>query len=258
MIRSAPGAPVFPGVRIHWLDDKPQQSRTEVLATTHSEVSLSVIVGDGASREQLGAALDIARTRQPETLCLLVMAARDSDEERRLAGALHGHCNALLVSAPGAQSDTARTLVQAIMTPLADEHPWCFDWNDMRDICTIGQAGHVARMFQAVGRGPDAASALVAQWSLAQAASAPLKLLVMASLRGPDQMHQHHEIRRGLANRGVLGDLLGFVARFDDALESGEVALTVVSFGPPDLSGTGVRATQAAIQRDLPSFLRPT
>lgn len=256
MIRSAPDAPVFPEVRIHWLAHTPRQTWTEVLETTHSEVALSVIVGDGSSTEQVGAAVDIARTCAPETLCLLVMAARGGDDERRLADAVRGHCNALVVSAPGAQADTARALVQAIMTPLADEHPWCFDWNDMRHLCTLGRAGEVARMFRAVGRGPDVARDLVAQWSLAQGASRPLKLLVMGGLRGPDQMHLHHELRRILANRGVPGDLLGFAVQFDDALGPGEVALTILSFGPPDVSDGGAPAMPAAIAPDLPLFLR--
>lgn len=256
MISVDPAAPSHSGAVIHWLGSGTVPSTLQLLHTDNPTVALSVIVGDGRDAGHVLAARRIADALQPGNMCLAVMAGVAPEHEGALIEALGKRCDAMVTAAHGELAAVVNALTGAILSPLAAGHPWCFDWNDMREICSGASAPAAARVFLGRARGEDAVCALMERWTAARVPG-PRKLLVCVGLPSIARMAVHHAAMRALASAGFSGGLVGSGIALDSTLAPDEAALTIVDFGAaplrPVVSTNGI--AQVAME-DLPRFLR--
>lgn len=251
MYRVEPGSPAYPSIHVHRLDAA-GLARTETLCSANPDVSLHLAIGDGRLRAHLDRAAALLGERTGPTLALALMACDTEDEERQALDAMRGRADALVLTTPDALDAKADALLRAILAPVAPEHPWCFDWNDMRALCTGGE--HAARL--AVVRGSDAAAAVDACLRLGGAEPArPARMLLHVALAGHEGMALHFAALRRL-QAGVASDsLIGTGISFDPDLAADELVVTLAVFGQPPPRGATSR-TRTTTPADLPAFLR--
>lgn len=256
MISVGPAASLYPGAVIHWLGSGTVPSTVQLLHTDNPTVALSVIVGDSRDAGHVLAARRIADALQPGTMCLTVMAGAAPEQEGTLIKALGNRCDAMVTAAHGELAAIVNALTGAIMSPLAAGHPWCFDWNDMREICSGSSAPAAARVFIGRARGENAVCELMERWTVASVAG-PRKLLVCVGIPSIALIAVHHAVMQALASAGSAGGPAGSGIALDSTLAPDEVALTIIDFGAaplrPVVSTNGI--AQVAME-DLPRFLR--
>lgn len=93
-----------------------------------------MVVGNGRCPEQVRRANNIALRRNSESLYLAVLATDSATDEQAAVAHISASFDAVVVALPGDVAAAASAVIEAILTPVAAEHPWCFDWNDMREI----------------------------------------------------------------------------------------------------------------------------
>lgn len=177
----------------------------------------------------------MATAREARSVCLVVMVCSGAEQELALVETLGTRCDAVVAVAPNADlAASAEALCRAILSPMAAGHPWCFDWNDMRELCTQMPGTAPARIFAARERGARAVEELTGTWH-ANAAASPRKLLVGVGLPLTVLTARHHEIMQALACTEPGAGVVGSGILFDAALLPDEVALTIIDFGPAPL-----------------------
>lgn len=221
--------------------------------------SITVVVGNGCCPEQVRRASNIALRRNPESLYLAVLATDSATDEQAAVAHISASFDAVVVALPGDVAAAASAVIEAILAPVAAEHPWCFDWNDMREICcSVASEREPARVYIDTMRGQDAGPRFAANWLKRRDSSGPRKLLILISVPAIDQLQQHHRILRTLADAGATVGVVGSGVAVDRALASDEVALTIVDFGsaPESKTSAWIARTDLVDSLDLPAFLR--